>query len=152
MYSKAGQSQIWACQSEWVATVECNACLFEGLAHVHAATVAGEAGREYGLQVAHLREALIQLGDAQQLCERRAPSYMRPPIDAARALAETAHANAVKDNELIYHEPVPSSEALPSCKRAPKRMVKPQLPPEVERALAMAAEMGASMGVLQGWP
>ena len=106
----------------------------------------------HGVQLARLAEARALLRRAHALCQRRAPPAMRPAVDAALALVEAAHASAARDNEFIYHERVPPIDALPPCRRAPSRMVKPTHPHELERATTMAHELGTTLGALQGWP
>merc|ERR1712130_565126 len=82
-------------EREWMTTLEKRASLCRGLAELHQASVCQEQGK-WGERIARLRVAKASLASV--------PEWL--------AKAETALAEAVKDNEFIYHDREPDAEQL----------------------------------------
>merc|ERR1712088_512882 len=82
-------------ERDWMATMEQRASLCRGLAELHQASVCQEQGK-WGERIARLRVAKASLASV--------PEWF--------AKADTALAEAVKDNEFIYHEREPDAEQL----------------------------------------
>merc|ERR1711990_784965 len=82
-------------ERDWMATMEQRASLCRGLAELHQASVCQEQGK-WGERIARLRVAKASLASV--------PEWL--------AKADTALAEAVKDNEFIYHEREPDAEQL----------------------------------------
>jgi programmed cell death 6-interacting protein len=71
---------------------------------------------EYGAQVAHLRaaHALLQGSDTKTLM-KKVPAEMKTFTERAASLVASALAKAQKENDMIYHVPVPAE--LPTLER-----------------------------------
>jgi len=82
-------------ERDWMSTLEKRASLCRGLAELHQASVCQEQGK-WGERIARLRVAKASLASV--------PEWL--------AKAETALAEAVKDNEFIYHDREPDAEQL----------------------------------------
>merc|ERR1712038_2122998 len=98
-------------ERDWTTTMEQRASLCRGLAELHQASVCQEQGR-WGERIARLRVAKASLAAV--------PEWL--------ARAETALAEAVKDNDFIYHDRVPDAEQLEPV--APAAVVKATPLPE----------------------
>merc|ERR1712004_304625 len=98
-------------ERDWTTSMEQRASLCRGLAELHQASVCQEQGR-WGERIARLRVAKASLAAV--------PEWL--------ARAETALAEAVKDNDFIYHDRVPDAEQLEPV--APAAVVKATPLPE----------------------
>ena len=98
-------------ERDWTTSMEQRASLCRGLAELHQASVCQEQGK-WGERIARLRVAKASLAAV--------PEWL--------ARAETALAEAVKDNDFIYHDRVPDAEQLEPV--APAAVVKATPLPE----------------------
>ena len=127
-------------QKAWPSVLGWQQKTFEAWAQFHAAAE-HEAAHEYGLQVARFAKAdeiVAVVGAAQ---EGTAPSSCRSRADAL-AVISREHAKAVRHNDTVYTERVPSFATLPSveCKSIVRSLPAPELlPPAAAAAVASAA-------------
>ena len=105
-------------QKAWPSVLGWQQKTFEAWAQFHAAAE-HEAAHEYGLQVARLAKAdeiVAAVGAAQKA--GAAPSELQESWADALAVISREHAKAVRHNDTVYTERVPSFATLPSveCK------------------------------------
>lgn len=112
---------------EWLAIVDWNRQLFDGVQNFYAASIHA-AANEYGPQVSRLTHAVNKCAEAVNLCRKAAPE-LQAQFKAAHAMARDAHAKAKHDNDMVYFEKVPPLATLPKLQRA--AMVKPIKLPEL---------------------
>eukprot|EP01116_Phalansterium_solitarium_P014787 TRINITY_DN3260_c3_g2_i1.p1 TRINITY_DN3260_c3_g2~~TRINITY_DN3260_c3_g2_i1.p1 ORF type:complete len:766 (-),score=162.48 TRINITY_DN3260_c3_g2_i1:621-2918(-) len=110
------------------ACARADACKWQAAAH--------EAADEYGLQVARLHQALQLLADARKRHAAAAADVSH--CAALHTEIQQLAARADKDNDTIYHAPVPAESRLPALEA--KSLVKPTVPPEL---VAAAADVGS---------
>ena len=129
---------------EWLAIISSNEALYHGLAQFHAAQVHASA-REYGMQCSRLAEAASQCAAAvaQASC---APPATQEHFRAVHAAVNAAYANALKDNEMVYAEPMLPIDTLASPKRPARRIVRPTLPAELEAAASLLSPLTSPIG------
>ena len=132
-------------QKAWPSVLGWQQKTFEAWAQFHAAAE-HEAAHEYGLQVARLAKAdeiVAAVGAAQKA--GAAPSELQESWADALAVISREHAKAVRHNDTVYTERVPSFATLPSveCKSIVRSLPAPELlPPAAAAAVASAAAGG----------
>lgn len=114
--------------NEWLAVVDWNCKLFDGVQNYYAASVHA-AANEYGLQVARLTHAVNKCAEAVNLCRKASPE-LQEQFKKAHGLARAAHATAKHDNDMVYFDKVPAVTTLPKLPRA--AMVRPIRLPELD--------------------
>ena len=132
-------------QKAWPSVLGWQQKTFEAWAQFHAAAE-HEAAHEYGLQVARLAKAdeiVAAVGAAQKA--GAAPSELQESWADALAVISREHAKAVRHNDTVYTERVPSFATLPTveCKSIVRSLTAPELlPPAAAAAVASAAAGG----------
>jgi hypothetical protein len=117
----------------WLSVIQFKAKLFASVAQYYKSLADAQGGKHgHGLVRMKLAESLAQ--EAQRLAGAFAYAFVSTatpslPIDAASSLTEIAKAHAtlcseakaqgVKDNDLIYHDILPSEASLPSIEKLP---------------------------------
>jgi len=148
-----------AISSEWLAVVDWNRALFDGVQNYYAATALGEAG-EYGACVSRLTHAVNRTAEAVNMCQRHSAALQKQFRDA-HALAKDAHAKAKKDNDSIYFDRVPPYATLPKLPRhalvKPLRpegldVPPPEAPPSPEKPDIIGAAAAFGAASLEGRP
>jgi len=122
--------------SSWGEAVGLGAAVFDSLALLHRAEEHA-AANEYGHQVARLAAGVERLRSALAASAQAAPKgrrasatvapVSRAPLEAALARLEEAHAQADKDNTIVYLEPLPPASALSPVRG--KAIVRPRSDP-----------------------
>lgn len=117
----------------WLYVLQIKAKLFSSLAHYYR-SVADAAAGKHGVALVRLKSADTLAAEAQRLANTFTYTFVASstptlPHDAATSLNEITKANAtvcfeakeqaVKDNDLIYHDILPSEAALPAIEKLP---------------------------------
>jgi len=125
--AKSRSRPISSMTTEWLAVVQWNRLLFDGLQHYYLAKLHEEAN-EYGKALARLAYATDQCARAVNACAGSSP-VLQELFKRHFAICKEAHTKAKKDNDLVHYDKVPDVRTLPKPDR--KCMVKATTPSEL---------------------
>ncbi|MFT7816346.1 tyrosine-protein phosphatase non-receptor type 23 [Arapaima gigas] len=104
-------------QKDWKKLVQMKIYYFAAIAHLHMGKQAEEQ-QKYGERLTYLQSALDKLNEATKLAKGQ-PDSVQEALRFTMDVIGGKFNSAKKDNDFIYHEPVPALDTLPSVKGAP---------------------------------
>ncbi|GAA6083853.1 tyrosine-protein phosphatase non-receptor type 23 isoform X1 [Tachysurus ichikawai] len=110
-------SMLGKIQKDWKKLVQMKIYYFASVAHLHMGKQAEEQ-QKYGERLAYLQSSLDKLNEAIKLAKGQ-PDSVQEALRFTMDVIGGKFNSAKKDNDFIYHEPVPSLETLSSVKGAP---------------------------------
>ncbi|KAF8638258.1 hypothetical protein AX17_002280 [Amanita inopinata Kibby_2008] len=135
--------------SDWLSHLEAKWHHFQSVAQYRQSMDDIEA-RRYGIEVARLHQARRDAKTAFEIAKRGKITHtVIQDIQSLQDTVQKGVTRAERDNDLIYHQEVPSASALPAIRPAP--LVKSTTPPGLSNPAMALAHETPLFAELLGW-
>ncbi|KAF8968115.1 BRO1-like domain-containing protein [Flammula alnicola] len=135
--------------SDWLPHMEAKEHHFSAVAEYRESMVEYEASR-YGVELGRLGKAQIEAKKAYDIARRG--KIAAPVLRDAQSLLETvknSEVRAQRDNDLVYHQDVPSSSSLPALQET--KLVSPTVPKGLLNLNSVIGSQHQLFSELAGW-
>ncbi|EGN99169.1 hypothetical protein SERLA73DRAFT_90416 [Serpula lacrymans var. lacrymans S7.3] len=135
--------------SDWISQIETKQSHFAAAAQYRKSIDDLEANR-YGLELARLFQAEITAKKGYNMARRG--GVQSAVLQDIKSLLDAVQKNltrAERDNDLIYHQDVPASSALPPIQEV--SMVQSNTPPQLQDPKSAVGDEGILFGEMLGW-